>query len=173
MDPQQMHQARRRWAARSFGTLGLGLLLTACRPQGPVVDLAAEERAVKRASLDFSNAERSGKPDSALTFMWEDAVLQPPGHAQIQGHDAIREFYAPVKLGTPPTDSAPPRPDFPVHVSAGGDLAVEWGPGTILVHSSDGQRIVHFKFVTVWERRGGVWKVRLNSWNGDPPSKSE
>jgi S-formylglutathione hydrolase len=28
--------------------------------------------------------------------------------------------------------------------------------------------IVRFKFVTVWERRGGVWKVRLNSWNADP-----
>jgi ketosteroid isomerase-like protein len=106
--------------------------------------------------------------------MWEDAVMQPPDRAQIQGHDAIREFFAPTTLQTPPADSAPPRPDFPVHVSASGDLAVEWGPSTIMVKASGGSpTIVRFKFVTVWERRGGVWKVRLNSWNADPSPMSQ
>ncbi len=167
-------QARRAYhQGWSIGIASGALLLTACQPRAPLVDLVAEEQAIKRASVAFSAAERSGRPDSALAFMWDDAVLQPPGHAQIQGHDAIREFFAPTTLQTPPADSAPPRPDFPVHVSAGGDIAVEWGPSTIMVTTADGPpAIVRFKFVTVWERRGGVWKVRLNSWNADPPPNS-
>jgi len=154
---------------RRLRLTSLALVLAACQPHAPAFDRAAEERAVKRASLEFSQAERSGRPDSAVAFMWEDAVLQPPGHAQIQGRDAIRAFYAPAILKTPPPDSAPPRPDFPVHLSESGDLAVEWGPSTIVVQPAGGPPIiVRFKFVTVWERRGGVWKVRLNSWNADP-----
>lgn len=172
MDSQQTRRVNRRWW--SIGIPSCALVLTACQPRAPLVDLAAEEQAIKRASLAFSSAERSGRPDSALAFIWEDAVLQPPGQAQIQGHDAIRAFFAPTTLQTPPADSAPPRPDFPVHVSAGGDLAVEWGPSTIMVKAADGPAtIVRFKFVTVWERRGGVWKVRLNSWNADPSPKSQ
>jgi ketosteroid isomerase-like protein len=54
-----------------------------------------------------------------------------------------------------------------------GDLAVEWGASTIMVQRASGPpTIIHFKFVTVWERRGGVWRVRLNSWNADPPPAS-
>ena len=166
MDSQRPSRAYHRSSSWTIGVFGL--VLAACGSHAGGVDLATEEAAVKRASLEFAKAERSGRPDSALAFMWEDAVLQPPGHAQIQGHDAIRAFYAPTKLATPPADSAPPRPDFPVHVSAGGDLAVEWGPGTIMVPGPNGPIVVHFKFVTVWERRRGVWKVRLNSWNADP-----
>ena len=94
--------------------------------------------------------------------------MQPPGHRQIEGHDAIRAFFAPTKLQIPPGDSAPPRPVFPIHVSPGGDLAMEWGPSTIMVQGPNGPTVVHFKFVTVWERRGGIWKVLLNSWNDDP-----
>lgn len=167
MDPHLTHRQNRRW--RYMAIAGCALLLVACQPRTPVVDLAAEEQAVKRASLEFSRAERSGRPDSSLAFMWEDAVMQPPGHVQIQGHDAIRAFHAPSTLGTPPEGTAPSRPVFPVHVSASGDLAVEWGPSTITVKKGDGPpTTIRFKFVTVWERRGGVWKVRLNTWNADP-----
>jgi hypothetical protein len=35
------------------------------------------------------------------------------------------------------------------------------------VDQPDGPTLVRFKFVTVWERRDGVWKVRLSSWNDD------
>lgn len=171
MNSQQAHRSHRGWW--SIGIPCCALVLTACQSRAPLADLAAEQQTIKRVSLEFSRAERSGKPDSALAFMWEDAVLQPPGHAQIQGHDAIRAFLAPTILQATPADSAPPRPDFPVHVSASGDLAVEWGPGTIMVKGADGPpTIVRFKFVTVWERRDGVWKVRLNSWNADPQPRS-
>jgi len=147
----------------SFGWLTLGLLLAACGPRGDSVDLEAEKRAIRQASLNWSKTERSGAHDWIPDVFWEDAVLQPPGRPQLQGHEEIGAFYAPATL----RDSGRPRPRFPLHISASGDLAVEWGRHSITVEQPDGPTLVRFEFVTVWERRDGVWKVRLNSWNDD------
>ena len=154
---------------RTFGLLSLGLLLPACQSRAPVVDLAAEKRAIEQASINFSSAETSGKPDSALTFMWDNAVLQPPDGPQVEGRDAVRAFYSPVRLSAPPADSAPPRSARTILISASGDLATEWGPGAIVVDLPTGPLLVRFKFLIVWERRAGVWKVRFNSWSGNVP----
>ena len=155
----------RQRGAVSIGALSLSLLLAACQSRGAVVDLAAEERAIKQASIDFSDSETSGKPDSALAFMWDNAVLQPPDAPQVEGQEAIRAFYAPVKLSHPPADAAPPRSARTITISVSGDLATEWGPGAIVVNLPTGPLLVRFKFLIVWERRGGVWKVRFNSWS--------
>jgi hypothetical protein len=49
-----------------------------------------------------------------------------------------------------------------------GDLAADWGPGAITVVSPTGPVLVRFKFMSLWERRGGVWKLPFNSWSGRP-----
>ena len=159
-------------AARRIAGFGCAFLLAACGTRGPSVDLAAEERAIKQASIDFSDAETSGKADSALAFFWDNAVLQPPDGPQVDGRDAIRAFYAPVKLSHPPADSMPPRSARTIQISASGDFATEWGPGAIVVTLPGGPLLVRFKFLVVWERRAGVWKVRFNSWSGTAPRTS-
>jgi ketosteroid isomerase-like protein len=146
----------------------VALLTSACQSRDAKVDLAGAEAAVKEASANFSRAETSAKQDSALTFIWDDAVLQPPDTTQIEGRDAIRAFYSRATLAAPPTDSAPPRSARTIQISSSGDLAAEWGPGAITVVTPTGPVLVRFKFMTLWERRGGVWKLRFNSWSGRP-----
>jgi ketosteroid isomerase-like protein len=175
MQSEQSHGFSQRPIGRRAGLLLVSLLGVACQARAPQVDLAAQERAIRQASIDFSNAETSGKPDSALTFIWDNAVLQPPDGPQVEGREAIRAFYAPAKLSQPPADSMPPRTARAIQMSASGDLAVEWGLGAIVVQLPSGPLLVHFKFAIVWERRGGVWKVRFNSWSSvappPPPTK--
>ncbi len=165
----QSTRGRRRHRMTRIGQLSLSLLFVACQSRGGAVDLAAEERAIQQASIDFSKAETSGKSDSALTFMWDNAVLQPPDSPQVEGRDAVRAFYAPVKLSPPPADSAPSRSARTIQISTSGDLATEWGPGAVVVNLPNGPLLVRFKFLIVWERRGGVWKVRFNSWSSTAP----
>ena len=81
--------ASARHVVAMIGLLSAGQLLAACQSRGAGVDLAAEEQAIKQASIDFSNAETSGKPESALAFIWDNAVLQPPDAPQVEGRDAI------------------------------------------------------------------------------------
>ena len=64
------HQALRRSGSLTM-TLAVSLVCVACQSRGQVVDIAVEEQGIREASLAFSKAERSGKADSALTFMWE------------------------------------------------------------------------------------------------------
>lgn len=144
------------------------LLTSACQSRDVKVDLAAAEASVKEASANFSRAETSGKRDSALTFMWDDAVLQPPDTVQIEGREAIRAFYNRARLAPPAADSMPPLSARTIQVSSSGDLAAEWGPGAITVVTPTGPVLVRFKFMILWERRGGVWKLRFNSWSGRP-----
>ena len=169
MASNRAHRTRRQWVGALLTPIVGSLLVVACQSQGARVDLASAERAIQQASIDFSNAETSGKPDSALTFMWDNAVLQPPDGPQVEGRDAIRAFYAPVKLSHPPADSQPPRSARTIQISASGDMATEWGPGAIVVQLPTGPLFVRFKFLIVWEQRGGVWKVRFNSWNSLAP----
>lgn len=166
----QANLARHGRAVAIIGLLGISQLLAACQSRAAVVDLAAEELAIQQASIAFSNAETSGKTDSALAFMWDNAVLQPPDGPQIEGRDAVRLFYAPVALSAAPADSTPPRSARTIQISASGDLATEWGPGAIVVNLPNGPLLVRFKFLIVWERRAGVWKVRFNSWSGTAPA---
>jgi ketosteroid isomerase-like protein len=150
----------------------IALVASACQSRDAKADLVAAEAAVKEASANFSAAETSGKQDSALTFMWEDAVLQPPDTVQIEGRDAVRAFYSRAKHAPPPADSAPPRSARTIQISASGDLAAEWGPGAIEVVTPTGPVVIRFKFMILWERRGGIWKLRFNSWSGQPAGKA-
>jgi ketosteroid isomerase-like protein len=143
-------------------------LMSSCQSAGGTVDLTAARAAIEEASVRFSAAETSGKADSALSFTWDDAALQPPDTVQIEGREAIRAFYSRVTLSPPPADSTPPRSARTIQISTSGDLAAEWGPGAIVVQLPTGPRLVRFKFMILWERRNGVWKVRFNSWSNQP-----
>lgn len=126
------------------------------------MDLAAEEAAVRQRALAWGAAEATNDVDSALSYMWEDAVMQPPNAPQIQGHAAIRDLYESVRFVA--LDIVEP---LTVRVASSGDLAAVWagmtyelellGPGIMVVDTA--------KFVAVWEKRDDVWKVVENTWN--------
>lgn len=151
------------WTAlhRAVVPIGLMLLAAACGSSPPVVDVAAEEAALKQLSRDFAAAEVTNDADAALRFMWEDAVMQPPNAPQIQGHDAIRGLYGSVTFMS--LELGP----ITAVVSASGDLAALWSLMTVVLQGPDGPITDHGKSVTVWQRRDGVWKVLENSWSSN------
>lgn len=158
-------------AIRSLSPLlGLALLVAACQPTGSEtdpaadagVDPAAEEEAVRQRALDWAAAEASNDIDAALSFMWEDAVMQPPNAPQVAGHEAIRGLYEAVTFQSLEAG--------PLTVRVSGDLAAVWGPLDYTLETPDGPISDEAKFVAVWERRDGVWKVLENTWNSDLPA---
>ena len=161
----------------------LGLSLAACQAR-PLWAQEAEKTAIREAARNFDRAEGLGDPDSILAFMWEDAVLQPANGRRIEGHEAIRAFYArrAGRIGAGATQSQPvtPAPVAPARdttrprlpsglvVSAAGDMAVQWAPGESTTQRADGPRTYYYSFMTIWERRGGEWKILVNTWNIRP-----
>lgn len=143
--------------------LSLALLAAACRPGGPAVDVAAEESVVRERALAWAAAEASNDVDSALALMWEDAVMQPPGAPQVEGIEAIRGLYEAVTFLS--LEVGP----LTVKVGSGGDLAAVWGPLVYELEGPEGRVADEGKFVAVWERRDGEWRVLENTWNSDAP----
>lgn len=79
--------------------------------------------------------------------------MQPPNAPQIQGHDAIGALYRTVtfkSLEVGPTT---------IKVSLSDDLAAVWGPLTVVLQGLDGLITNQAKFVALWQRRNGVWKI--------------
>jgi uncharacterized protein (TIGR02246 family) len=147
-------------------TLAL-VLFAACQPTGatidaPATDPAADAETLQQLGMEWAAAEASNDIDAALSYMWEDAVMQPPNAPQIQGHEAIRSLYEQVTF-----ESLDPGP---LTVRASGDLAVIWSPRmTYTLVTPHGPLTDEAKFVAVWERRDGEWKVVENTWNSNLP----
>jgi ketosteroid isomerase-like protein len=149
---------------RRGALLTAALFVTGCAARPPAVDLASEEAVLRRLSQDFAAAEASNNVDSAMTFIWEDATMQPPNAPALEGHAAIRATYATVTFVSLTTGSTK------VVVSGAGDLAAVWGPMTIVLQGPDGPITLDQKFVAVWQKRDGKWKVIENSWSSSAPA---
>jgi ketosteroid isomerase-like protein len=143
-------------------------LTTSCSAWRPPVNVAAEEAAIRKLTLDWCAAEASNNVDSALAFLADNATMQPPNSREIQGHAAIRAGYESVKFVSLRVGATK------VAVSAAGDLATIWGPLTVVIAGPNGPITLDQKFVATWQKRAGTWQVIENSWsdNAASPTRS-
>lgn len=142
------------------------LALTSCQPSTPAIDVDAEARTIERLHSEWADAEVAKDLDASLAFLTPDAILQPPNAAPIQGHDAIRQFY--ISMFQLPIAAMTMGPATVV-VSESGDVAADWGTLTLVVNGNDGPITDTLKFMAVWQRRNGEWKVLANSWSSNAP----
>ncbi len=106
----------------------------------------------------------AGNAAGVAELYTEDAVLMPPGAAQLDGRDAIQQYWqglldagvGDVSLATQEVEDA-------------GNSAVE--VGTISATApGDGEARVTFtgKYIVVWKRDGvGSWRLHRDIWNFD------
>jgi len=145
-------------------SLVVGALAAGCSAARPAVDDAVTAATIRQLTLEWVAAESSNNVDSALSFLWEDATMQPPNAPEIQGHSAIRAGYESVKFVSLTVGA--------IKVRASGNLAAIWGPLTVVIQGPAGPITLVQKFVAVWEQRNGKWKVIENSWSDNAPLRT-
>ena len=106
--------------------------------------------AIKKLKANYCLHVDHANEEGWVALFTEDAVWDSDKFGRFEGREAIRAFYAPVKLSPPPADSMPPRAARTIQMSASGDLAVEWGVGAIVVQLPPGPLLVHFKFCLLY-----------------------
>lgn len=134
------------------------LAAAACAPQTPPPpDLAAEEQAVRAVSMQWLEYEKAKDIAAIIGLFTDDGVvigenLEPvPAHA---GYEAQRTSYwaaNPSLVVSWATDR--------VQVATSADLAVEWGSWSETGRGPDGTGEDHGRYVTVYRKVNGVWKV--------------
>lgn len=141
------------------------LAVTSFACAGPGVDVAAETEAVRARSEALVAAESAQDAETAMTYWAQDAVVQPAGRPQIQGHDAVRALYGEffdtgVLKRMEGTTSH-------LEVSQGGDLAYEYGVNRMVFAGPDGDLLDVGKYLVIWKKIDGEWLVVALSFTSD------
>ncbi len=129
----------------------------------------ADVDAVKAADAAFEKAFAAKDLDSAVKFYADDAVTMEPGMPAIAGKQAIKasmkQFMDDKNFDLHWTAEA-------AEVAKSGDLAYTRGSFDAKFTDPSGKPASdHGKYVTIWKKIGGEWKVVVDTNNSDGPAK--
>jgi ketosteroid isomerase-like protein len=150
-----------------FMTLTFG-----CAPQQPVTPpdtRAADEAAIRKADMEWSNAAQTKQVDTWVAYYSDDATVLPPNEPMAVSKDDIRKtignFLAVPGLNVKwqPTK---------VEVSRSGDVGYSFGRYEMTANDSKGNPITdRGKYVEVWKKQAdGSWKCAVDTYNSDLPA---
>lgn len=154
---------------------GCLILLIACNqtreaPAGAAMGDAApdpaDEAAVREIGSAWFTAYSAGDANGVAALYADDAVVSVPGVAPVRGSAAIREALAKdivnARAGGVTLTPAPKS-----EVGTSGDLAWEWN--TFTAEDKSGATVDAGKYVTVFQRNDGKWRIIRDIWNSDNP----
>jgi ketosteroid isomerase-like protein len=109
-----------------------------------------------------------------MTFMAPDIVVQPPGQPAAVGLEPVRQFYA--SWFSIPYQAIHVQTQC-VSVSSSADLAYLVGESSIEMAGSQAGLHVPGKYLGVWRKIDGEWKLSAISWSSnvaqDDPSSNQ
>lgn len=138
------------------GMLLLGFLLSCA--QGPT-NLTEEISEANKAFIDAFNAHDAKTLASVYT---SDGILLPPNYEKLEGTEAIDGFWASIfEMGV---DHASLET---VYAEGRGDSAYE--EGKFLLYSADDDVLDQGKYILIWKKVDGTWKIHIDIWNSSMP----
>lgn len=110
----------------------------------------------------WEKAFNAGDLAGIVALYTEDARLLPPNAGLAEGSEAIREIFGGwIESGM--------KGDLEtVETGVDGDLG--YRVGTYTVETADGSVADRGKFIEIWERVGGEWKITNDIWNSSMPA---
>jgi ketosteroid isomerase-like protein len=145
--------------------IAAAMVFVGCRPR---INTEAERAALLQTDRDWSTVAHAGSDTDRIVGYWsDDARVNPPDMAVIEGKAAIRNFVA-ASLRTPGFSvSWEPREAI---VSPDGQFGYTTGVNSFTVPGPQGKLItIAGNYVTVW-RKGpdGRWRCVIDFWNSTP-----
>jgi uncharacterized protein (TIGR02246 family) len=138
----------------------LSLWATGCDRQVAVeekVDLAQEEQAIRAITTKWLDLDKAHDSASQAELFDQDSVVIRENQEPVFGQAAIREMYAQYYEQNP--ELIPDWSTERIEIAASGDLAVEYGNWNSSNGGPDGTDSDQGKYVTVYRKTGGTWKV--------------
>jgi ketosteroid isomerase-like protein len=98
-----------------------------------------------------------------------DARLLPPNSRMGEGRQAVQQFWqGAIRAGAKMVSLET------LHVESQGSFAYEVGRYTLTSPTAGGGTTTDTgKYVVVWEREGGKWKLAADIWNSDAPAQGQ
>lgn len=120
-------------------------------------------KAIEEANAAFAAAYAKGNAKAVAEMYTEKARLLPPNAKVVEGRKAIEEFWKGVMdAGTKAIELKT------VEVESFGDTILEQGTATLL--GKDNVVLDNGKYLVVWKRVDGKWKLHRDCWNSSEPA---
>lgn len=153
----------------SFGMV----LLAACAPSAPTGQAAsataADEAAIRAGADAWNAAYNVGDVDKILALYTEDAVLMPPDAPAASSPAAMREFLT-KDIASSLAAGITVKDDGGT-VGVLGDFA--WHAGQYSAVDAKGKAVSSGKYVELWRKKDGNWRMVRDIWNNDAAAAAE
>jgi len=141
-----------------------GVFLAACTRGEPADEVAA----IRELDRQWQAAVDARDVEAALAFHAADGIQMIAGSPAVVGTDSLRAWYEswlPLEGITNKFDPVE------IVVAASGDLAYDRGTYRFSMQTPDGPAVNVGKYLVVWTKRGGEWKVAVDISNSDVPAQ--
>lgn len=146
--------------------LALAVPVMACAAADPAVDYAAEEQAIRASVADWNEAIAAGDVGAITALYARDGYVAPPGADRVQGHEGLEQFWGGLVSFPELEMSIVPAE---IQIARAGDLAYESGSFTMSFAAGDARAEDYGKYLVVWEKQDGDWKVVADIFNSSVP----
>jgi uncharacterized protein (TIGR02246 family) len=118
---------------------------------------------IVRLNEKFMETYRRGDTRGMGELYTEDGQLLPPNSQIVRGRQAIGEFWGgAMKAGISAVRLETGE------VEQQGDTAIEVSTATLY---GEGDKVIdEAKYIVVWKREGGEWKLHHDMWNSNRPT---
>ena len=133
----------------------------------PKSDAKTEEAALRALDEQFGLLGAKQDVAGVVALYASDATMLPLEAPSVKGTAAIREFFA-VFLKTPGLifKVVPEKID----IASAGDVAADMGRFEVELDSPQGHVKETLKYVEVWKKQDGQWKLYYDIWNSNAPA---
>ena len=148
-------------------------VLTACAPSTPPgqspATAAADEAAIRAGADSWNDAYNAGDVDKIVALYTADAVLMPPDAPAASGPAAIRDFLSKDIAGAKAAGISTRDDGGTVGIIA--DFA--WHAGKFSARDAAGKAVSTGKYVELWHKQDGKWRMVRDIWNNDAAATAE
>lgn len=143
------------------------LIIPAC--QTTKVDINAEAIAIRNLEDQWTVALQTSDIEKIISFFAPEAVAMSPNSPICVGLQAIRGKNESQFADTTLLYKTYSSTIDIINVSSSGDLAYVRGSDRISTKTPNGLVEEKSKWIDIWKKINGEWKVIVNIWNSDMP----
>lgn len=130
-------------------------------------DVRGARAAIEAANAKFSEAFARGDAKALSAMYTSDAIAFPPDSEMIRGNEAIGQYWKATRDGGVQSATL-----TTIDVGRSGDVAYEVGKVSLTIQPAGKEPTTALaKYVVVWKRVDGSWKLHRDIWNGLPATK--
>ena len=117
---------------------------------------------IRKEALNWGEEVRRGDSTAMAAHYTSDAIVMPSNSEPVKGNDIVKFWGSVVRMGVK---------DLKLNItdiSGDGDVYAE--TGTLELFGADNKSLDKGKYVVVWKKENGNWKMYRDIWNSNLPA---